>query len=403
MEAYKYFSASKGKMGILRILTSIKDAYVIEFGPTCITNYEVCSTMSLTDENKSKVDYINIENSDIVSKRCNKLEQAIIELDNGKRPKYIFIVESCKSCIMGEDILNICDNLKERVHSKLLFINASNLNYDYNKAIEIALELASQEIVKPNEKNINKYNIMGFSVDKYNYFSDVEELQRIMSELFNKDVNSIFTINSDLEHIKNAANASLNIVARKEALKAAQYMKEEYGIPYVYKNLYGFKNIIKFVETVKQIDGYELDEDKYNKEINFVKKHVFEIKRKFYFYEESKDCAVFGDFDTVSGISDMLKELGFNVDRKEVLYKTNCIDEEMLGGNSELDRINYLNNKELLILLGDGPIIETNHNSKVDLQISNLNSCKVKNYSTIPYIGFRGCVYIIDEILKIKC
>lgn len=403
MEAYKYVSESNDKMGILWILSSIKDAYVIEFGPTGTTHYSVYSSMSLNEKNKSKVYTINIDTNDIVSKKCDKLEKSVKKLDDEKNPKYIFIVESYKSCIVGEDIVNICENLKEEVNAKLLFINASNLNCDYNTAIETALELASKEIVIPNKKNENTYNIMGFSVDRYNYFSDIEELQRIMKELFNKEVNSIFTINSSLDQIKNAANASLNIVARKEALKAAEYMKEKYGIPYVYKNLYGFKNIIKFVEAVKQIDGYELDEEKYNKEINFVKKHVFEIKRKFYFYEESKDCAVFGDFDTVLGISDMLKELGFKVDRKEILYKTKCMDKDILVNTSEKERINYLNNKDLLILLGDGPIIEIDHNSKIDLKISNLNYYKEKEYSAIPYIGFRGCVYIIDEILKIKC
>ncbi|MDO7203311.1 nitrogenase component 1 [Paraclostridium bifermentans] len=66
----------------------------------------------------------------------------------------------------------------------------------------------------------------------------------------------MFTVNSSIEQIENASKASLNIVARKEALKAAQYMEEEYGIPYIYINLYGFKNVIKFIESIKKIDGY---------------------------------------------------------------------------------------------------------------------------------------------------
>ncbi|EPZ58487.1 nitrogenase component 1 type Oxidoreductase family protein [[Clostridium] sordellii ATCC 9714] len=179
-------------------------------------------------------------------------------------------------------------------------------------------------------------------------------------------------------------------------------MKEKYNIPYIYKNLYGLKNTIKFIESIKAIDGYILNEVRYNEEINFVKKNMFSIKRKFYFYDKTKDCAVFGDYDTVIGISDMLNEFGFNVDRKEILYKTNCEDEDVLISTSELDRMKYLKDKELLMLLGDGPSLDMVHNSKLDLQVSNPNLEKINIYPYTPFVGFRGCLYIMEKILNIK-
>ena len=68
-------------------------------------------------------------------------------------------------------------------------------------------------------------------MDRYNYLSDVEELKRMMTLFFNKQLNAVFTCETSVEDLENAATASLNIVVRREALKAAQYLEKTYGIP----------------------------------------------------------------------------------------------------------------------------------------------------------------------------
>lgn len=402
MEVYKYFPVANDRMGIIWTLSSIKDACVIEFGPAGTTHYAVEGIGSLNSKDEAKIYSTHMNQNDVTFGKYDRLEEAIVEIDKKIEPKCIFVMASSITPITGEDIISVCEILKDTIKSKLIPISTGRLKDDYNIGIEYALEMLVKEIVTQNDKDESKYNILGFNIDKYNYLSDSIELERIMKELFNKELNTIFTTNSRIKDIENAAKASLNIVVRKEALKAAKYMKENYDIPYVYHNLYGLKNTIKFVESVKKVDGYKLDEDRYNKEIHFVKKNMLSIKRKFYFYDKTKDCAVFGAYDTVIGMSDMLKELGLNVDRKEVLYKTDCNDECILINTSEVDRMNYLNHKELLILLGDGPSIDMYHNSKLDIQVSNPNLETINIYPYIPFIGFRGCVYMIEKILNIK-
>ncbi|MGL5651596.1 MAG: nitrogenase component 1 [Paraclostridium sp.] len=399
-EEFKYLKIPDDKIGMIWTLSCISDICVIEFGTHIKTHYVVENINKICNENKCKIYSIHIDEDENVCNIFEKLKNAIINLDNNIKPKYIFIVESSQPYIIGENILDLCKDLKGVASCKLLPINMSNLNYDYNIGREFALEFLAKKIVKHNEKDMKKYNIMGFSVDKYNYLADIKELQRIMKELFNKEVNTMFTVNSSIEQIENASKASLNIVARKEALKAAKYMEEEYGIPYIYINLYGFKNAIKFIESIKKIDGYELDEEKYNDEMNQVKKRLLQVKKKFYFYKGSKDCAIFGDFDTVLGISEMLKELGFNVDRKEIIYKT-CDDANIVNEKAYLETTKYLNDKELLILLGDRVSIDMRHKSKKDLQISNTSLDLVDKCIDTPYIGFKGCMYIINQILNI--
>jgi nitrogenase molybdenum-cofactor synthesis protein NifE len=398
MNAYEHFPVANEEVGIIWTLSSIKDTCVIEFEPSGSTVYAVEFKENLDGEDESNTYSINMDQSGVIFRQYDSLEKAIIEIDKNIGPKYIFIMVAYRDSIVENNILSICDKLKDTINAKLIPITTRGLNDDYNLGVEEALEILADKIVKDNCKDYSKYNILGFNIDKYNYSSDIKELERIMKELFNKSVNTIFTANSSIEDVENAGKASLNIVVRKEGLKAAKYMHEKFSIPYIYKNLYGLKNTIKFVESVKRIDGYEIDEEKYNKEIHLVKKNMFNIKRKLYLYEESKDCAVFGDNDTVTGMSDMLKELGLKVDRKEILHKTLFNDKSIL----ELDRMKYLHDKELLILLGDGQSIDMYHDSKMDLQVINTNLDKANTYVNTPYIGFKGCVYIIEQILNIK-
>ncbi|MBO3444233.1 hypothetical protein JWF52_06875 [Clostridium sp. CCUG 7971] len=84
------------------------------------------------------------------------------------------------------------------------------------------------------EKSTQTYNIIGSNIDKYNFLSDSEELKRMMKTLFNKYVNTTFTAYSTIEDIEKASISSLNIVIRKEVLKAAKLMEEKFNIPYIY-------------------------------------------------------------------------------------------------------------------------------------------------------------------------
>ena len=175
----------------------------------------------------------------------------------------------------------------------------------------------------------------------------------------------------------------------------------KYNIPYVYNSLYGLNNMTNFIKEVQNIQGYELNEENYKKEVDTVRKNIISLKRRFYFYEGNKKCAVFGDYDTVVGISTLLEELGLEIDRNEVLYRDN-LDESIIAGGTEFDRMKYLKNTDLLGLFGDGTVLDMKHNSKLDLQVSNPNLDRINIYAFTPYIGFRGTLNILEKIMNAK-
>ena len=400
MQVCKYFPVANDRMGTIWTLASIEGACVIEFGPAGTTHYGIEAIGSLNGQERANIYSTHMDQNDVTFGKYDRVENAILEVDENIKPKYIFVMASSISSIIGADIKSVCRVLKDRVNAKLIPITTGGLKEDYNVGVENTLKLLVKEITKENEQDINKYNIIGSNIDKYNFLSDTYEVKRMMKSLFNKESNTIFTSNTSVEDIENASKASLNIVVRKEGLKAAKYMEEKYNIPYVYKSIYGLQNTIDFINAINEIDGYEVNKNILDKEISTVKANMFDVKRKFFFYKESKKCAVFGDYDTVLGISDMLCELGLELDRQEVLHKVD--DDKLLSSCSELERIKYLRNTKLLGLFGDGPSLDMESNTNIKLQVSNPNLHKINIYPYTPYVGFRGCMYFIEKILNIK-
>lgn len=400
MQVCKYFPVANDRMGTIWTLASIEGACVIEFGPAGTTHYGIEAIGSLNGQERANIYSTHMDQNDVTFGKYDRVENAILEVDENIKPKYIFVMASSISSIIGADIKSVCRVLKDRVNAKLIPITTGGLKEDYNVGVENTLKLLVKEITKENEQDINKYNIIGSNIDKYNFLSDTYEVKRMMKSLFNKESNTIFTSDTSVEDIENASKASLNIVIRKEGLKAAKYMEEKYNIPYVYKSIYGLQNTIDFINAINEIDGYEVNKNILDKEISTVKANMFDVKRKFFFYKESKKCAVFGDYDTVLGISDMLCELGLELDRQEVLHKVD--DDKLLSSCSELERIKYLRNTKLLGLFGDGPSLDMESNTNIKLQVSNPNLHKINIYPYTPYVGFRGCMYFIEKILNIK-
>ncbi|WP_200898165.1 nitrogenase component 1 [Paraclostridium benzoelyticum] len=164
MEVYKYFPVANDRMGIIWTLSSIKDACVIEFGPAGTTHYAIEGIGSLNGEDEANVYSTHMDQSDVTFGKYDRLEKAILEIDENVSPKYIFVMASSISSIIGADINSVCDMLKDSTKAKLIPITTGGLKDDYNVGVEYMLKLLASQVVKENIKDINKYNILVFNI-----------------------------------------------------------------------------------------------------------------------------------------------------------------------------------------------------------------------------------------------
>ena len=326
---------------------------------------------------------------------------SIREIDINIKPKYIFVLTSSITSIIGSDIHGICSEISHEVNAKIIPIDIGGLKDDYNRGVEKGLELIAKNIVKDNLEKTDTFNIIGSNIDCFNFLSDCEEIKRVMKAIFNKEVNTIFTAYTDIESLENASKANLNIVLREEGLKAAVYMENKFKIPYIYYKPIGFTQTMKWIDMIKEKTNYVINLDNIKEEEKLIKKHMFRVNMKIKLLK-NKNIAIFADKDTLLSVKEFMKELNFNVHRAEIIHNYKVDDESVIVDSGELNILKYLENESLAMLLADGGTLKMKHKSNLDIQISNPNFKEVKVNPYNPFVGFRGTMYFMEKILSIK-
>ena len=401
MNLYKYFPVASDRMGIIWTLTSIKDVCIIEFGPAGTTHYAVEGIGQLNGEDNAKLYSTHMNESDVAFGTYDRLEKSILEVDFNIKPKYIFVMASSVSAVIGTDIESVCRELEEKVNAKLIPVTTAGLKDDYNYGVESALSMIVENIVQEPTQKEESFNIIGSSMDAFNFKSDAEEIKRMVETFYGKNVNTIFTSNTSIEEIEESSKASLNIVIRKEGLKAAEYMKEKFNIPYVYRKPVGLAETLAFLDDIKEVTSWERCEEKLNEEVAVLKKLLFRMSFKVRGLENKK-VAIFGDEDTVISMKKFMEELKLDVDRAQIIHATKESYDDIVVDSGEVERMKYLKDAELLMVLGDGVSLDMDHTSKKDIQVSNPNLDAVNIYPYTPYVGLRGCILLIEKIMGIK-
>ena len=91
MQLCKYYPIANDRMGAIWTLASIKGACVIEFGPAGTTHYAIEGIGSLNGKHEANIYSTHMDQSDVTFGKYDRLEQAIMEVDENIKPKYIFV------------------------------------------------------------------------------------------------------------------------------------------------------------------------------------------------------------------------------------------------------------------------------------------------------------------------
>ena len=118
---YKYYPVPSCRMGALWSLSDIEDACIIEFGPGGTTHFSIEGIANINGNPKSHGISTHISERDLTFGDTRRLENAIIELDETKNPKYIFVMGSTLTSVIGIDIK------KENYHEPILIKSIKNL------------------------------------------------------------------------------------------------------------------------------------------------------------------------------------------------------------------------------------------------------------------------------------
>ncbi|MDU2686187.1 oxalate:formate antiporter [Paeniclostridium sordellii] len=204
---------------------------------------------------KDRVYSIALKEKDVVFGAQKKVEKAIKQIIEIENPDAIMIVTTCVPELIGEDYSSIEYSLSEEVDIPIFVVNTEHFKCNSHiPGMTRALKSLGSAMKKSDLKE--GINILGHRQ------SEVEktELVKLLKDQGIK-INTVIPSKCDIEDIKNATSAKLNIVTDMIALDLAEYMKKKFDIDYIYFDKHMNKEIIfKNYEKLSEILGINLNE-----------------------------------------------------------------------------------------------------------------------------------------------
>jgi len=410
MQLHKYLPLASDRMGTLWALASIKDACIIEYGPAGTTHYGIEGFMQLNSELRASLYTTHMDENNIVMGDSDRLVETIKEVDAVYNPPYIFVVASSISSIIGTDLECICEDIQGEVSAKLIAFTGGGFRGDYTLGIREVMTALAKKVVKPPVTKLSKsFNIIGSNVDCYNFSADLKELVGIMQEAFGYSLNTVFTANTSIKEIEEAARAEFNIVLRGEGVEAAKYLKDNYGMEYIEGAPYGFNGTLNWIKGIEKTLNVKSNQIYTSKQMEKARRLIMRVKHTTFTYK-SFNAILSGNYDMLVDIYPFIaSELSINVVNafvnhgiKEGAYR--AMSEELslktLINASEIKKEEQLSHIKPDIIFADGVLLEIAEAVPMKLQVSNPNLHNIQIYEYTPYMGFNGATYIIEVLLN---
>ncbi|NQE04866.1 Light-independent protochlorophyllide reductase subunit B [ANME-1 cluster archaeon GoMg1] len=397
-------------VGAARALGGVKDAVTIVHGrPGCHCGVLLLRALG-SNQNDIRIVSSGLRAQDMVYGAEGRLTESIRLSYNNFKPALIAVLNCSAPAIMGDDVEGVVHIMKDEIAAEIFSLSTGGyegpawLGYEETLA-ELTRFMVRSETDK--EKDKDRINLIGFKQDDFKAYSDFLEIQRMLNgqEIA---VNTVLT-NSRFAELKNAPDASLNVVLGGDGLESAKIMQEKFDTPYVVAPYpFGLDNSIEFLDCVTKGLNKETDHDFISAEKEKIKERV---ERIFLFLQGIYDTsvAVVGDggraFDFARFLSD---ELGLYVKVLAVTSrnhvsgdKTKCdyvgsllMEPDRLEMNEEIRKkgvemiFGSSMEKKLAYELG-APLVRIFYPIIDEVSVSDA-----------PYAGFRGVPQLTEKVVN---
>ncbi len=410
MRLYKYLPVPSDRMGLLWTLGSIKDICIVEYGPAGTTHYAMESLMRMNAELRAGLYTTDMDESEVVMGDTSRLETTIREVDQMYRPSVICVVGSSLVAVTGIDLKGVCHELQPEIAARLIAFESGGFQGDYPVGIREGLRILAEEAVKPPlRKEARTYNIIGCTIDMYNFAADLRELERLMERAFGYRLGTVFTAGTALPAIETAAAAEFNLVLRSEGLAAAKVLQERYGQHYVVGCPYGLKGTVAWLEKVGAILGRKPDTGYLAEETAVLQPQLFRQHMALFPYRKLQTVLA-GAYDFLTEFAPFLvEELGLELTVLIVNHQLGAADrhglsqalrERLIAVDQETAVDTLLKETRPQLVLGDGMLITRVAANAIKIQVSNPNLDRILLYEHTPWVGFRGVTYLIERLLN---
>lgn len=393
----KYFSIPSDRMGAIWTLMPLGGGCVLEFGTSGTTRFALNTFARIQGQQNAKIYATHMDETDIAMGEVVRLEKALDELIREQSPSVVFMMPSTLSAVIGTDLEAYCDMFQEQYpQTKLLYVKNDGFRGNWTLGIEDTLYLLASVFPKEigRTKNLT-VNIIGSCADDYNYRADTKELLRILKEGFGAEVRCIMTSDTHIEDLELLGATHINLVLRKEGIKAAKLLEKRWSTPYVYGRPYGIQGTLDWLNQIAEVLQIPYNQAFVLAEI----KEAEEILRATRISQgmgNSRRMVIGGPLDTVKGMRRFAEEeAGYRV--VDAWCNAPEMGDDQLPFYEEKKWEQVVRQGSYEIIMGNAVALDLakKESRKIQIDIPNYHFSSVNDPYT-PYMGFRGAMYLVS-------
>ena len=201
------------------------------------------STYNTHDEprwygSKSMVYITGLSEIEAIMGDDQKLVGDIVDAAKKLKPRFIAIAGTPIPMITGCDIEANARVIEAETKIPTLGINTNGMHSYVEGAGEALLQYAKRFVKKSVNKKEKSVNILGATPIDFSVNGQIESIEKFLTENGLKVISN-FALSCDVDKMAYAGEASVNLVISSVGIKLAEYLKKEFGTPYVVGVPYG--------------------------------------------------------------------------------------------------------------------------------------------------------------------
>lgn len=203
----------------------------------------------------------NISEKDVIYGAADKLRYSIEEAERRHHPKAIFILTSCSSAIIGDDVDGVVNEVQPKINATIVPIHCEGIR---SRIVQTGYDafwhgILKYLVKKPRKKQPDLINVA--SMLSYTW-QDRKEIKRLLGKLGLR-VNFIpeFATVEQFETLSEAALTAPICPTYTDYLSRG--LEQEYGVPYfLYPSPIGIANTDEWLRTIGKYVGKEKEVEK---------------------------------------------------------------------------------------------------------------------------------------------
>ncbi len=216
--------------GVSSVLFDLKTVTAMHDASGCTGNYTGYDEPRWYGS-KSPIYCSGLREIDAVLGDDEKLIKKMMYAAEDIQPELMALVGSPVPMVIGSDLVGVAEELQERSGIPCLGFDTTGTAY-YDRGVAMATIALLKKFTKKAERIPGTVNIVGANPLDFASGENLEDFKELV-EGAGYEITCSLSMGYTMEQLKRAASAQVNLAVSRAGYLIAEYMKKQYGIPYL--------------------------------------------------------------------------------------------------------------------------------------------------------------------------